>query len=112
MTSTDDLPALKSFYERAIRLKQRAVETGSQIVVTQQDHIIPNLALRIKSLEDTSMDGTLCLDDVLGQLHADLAEAESALDEARSAGLLLAAKHLERPITELKARIAALEETP
>src|SRR5438270_7995189 len=30
LTSTEDLPALKSFYERAVRLKQRAGETGNQ----------------------------------------------------------------------------------
>jgi hypothetical protein len=43
LTSTDDLPALKSFYERAIRLRQRGVEAGNQIVVQQQEHIIATL---------------------------------------------------------------------
>ena len=111
LTSTDDLPALKSFYERAVRLRQRSIEAGNQIVVQQQEHIIATLAVRIKSLEATDMDGTLCVDDVLTQLQVDLAEAESGLEEAREAGLLLAAKHLERTIIDLKARIAALEES-
>jgi hypothetical protein len=111
LTSTDDLPALKSFYERAVRLRQRGVEAGNQIVVQQQEHIIATLAVRIKSLEATEMDGTLCVDDVLAQLQVDLAEAESGLEEAREAGLLLATKHLERTILDLKARIAALEES-
>lgn len=110
LTSTDDLPALKSFYERAIRLKQRATAVGNQVVINQQDHIIPLLAVRIKSLEATEMDGSLCVDDVLASLRADLAEAESGLEEAREAGLILAAKHLERAISEIKARILALEE--
>jgi integrase/recombinase XerD len=110
LTSTDDLPALTSFYERAVRLRQRGTDAGNQVVVQQQEHIIATLAVRIKSLEATEMDSTLCVDDVLAQLHTDLAEAESGLEEAREAGLLLAAKHLERTITDLKARIAALEE--
>lgn len=52
LTSTDDLPALRSFYARALRLRQRGVEVNNQTVVIQQDHIITNLAVRIKSLED------------------------------------------------------------
>ncbi len=56
------------------------------------------------------MDGALCVDDVLAQLRSDLIEAESGLEEAREAGLVLAARHLERGITEIKARITALEE--
>ena len=109
LTSTDDLPALKSFSDRAIRLKQRAIEKGNQMVVEQQDRIIPTLALRIKSLEEAPMDGLLCVDDVLVHLRTDLAEAECGLEEARAAGLVLAARHLERAMTELKMRIAALE---
>jgi integrase len=109
LTSTDDLPALKSFYDRAIRLKQRAIEKGNQIVIEQQDRIIPTIALRIKSLEATEMDGSLCVDDILTQLRTDLAEAECGLEEAQSAGLVLAARHLERAIAEMKMRIAALE---
>ncbi len=109
LTSTDDLPALKSFYDRAIRLKQRAIEKGNQIVVSQQDRIIPTLALRIKSLETTEMDGSLCVEDVLAQLRTDLTEAECGLEEAQVAGLVLAARHLERAMTEMKMRIAALE---
>ncbi len=111
LTSTDDLPALKSFHQRAVRLKQRATEVGNQIVVEQQNRIIPNLALRIKSLEDPHIDGGLSVDELLSQLRSDLAEAESGLEEARTAGLVLAVKHLERTIEELKMRIAALEET-
>jgi integrase len=111
LTSTDDLPALKSFHQRAMRLKQRALSIGNQLVVQQQDHIIPNLALRIKSLEESSTDAAFSVDDLLAQLHCDLTEAESGLEEARAANLVLATKHLERTITELKLRIAALEET-
>lgn len=111
LTSTDDLLKLKSFYERAIRLKQRAEEKGNQFVVNQQEHIISSLAIRIKSLETTKMDGTLAVDEVLGQLKADLAEAESALEEIYEQGLIPAAKYLERTIADLKARIAALEES-
>lgn len=93
-----------------MRLRQRAEQIGNQLVLAQQDHLIPYLATRIKSLEDTSMDGSLSLDDVLEQLRMDLAEAGSALQEVRAAGFVLAAKHLERTIIELKARISALEE--
>jgi integrase len=111
LTSTDDLPALKSFHQRAMRLKQRATEVGNQIVIEQQDRIIPSLSLRIKSLEDPGTDGGLSVDEILSQLRSDLTEAESGLEEAREAGLPLAAKHVERTITDLKMRIAALEET-
>jgi integrase/recombinase XerD len=111
LTSTDDLLALKSFYERAVHLKQRAVETGNQLVIRQQEHIIANLAIRITSLEETVMDGTLCVDDVLAQLRSDLASATSGLEEAKAAGLILAVKHLERIVVDLKARMKALEET-
>jgi integrase len=79
LTSTDDLAALKSFYERSTRLKQRAIDAGNQVVVQQQEHIIANLAVRIKSLEGTEFDGTLCVDDVLAQLRFDMAEAENGL---------------------------------
>lgn len=111
LTSTDDLPALKSFYERAIRLKQRAAAAQNQVVIEQQNHLIPLLAVRIKSLEATEMDSRLSVDDVQAQLRADLTEVESGLEEAREAGLILATRHLERAITEIKARIAALEES-
>jgi integrase len=111
LTSTDDLPALKSFHQRAMRLKQRATEVGNQIVAEQQDRIIPSLSLRIKSLEDPQTDGGLSIEELLAGLRSDLAEAESGLEEAYEAGLPLAAKHLERTITDLKMRIAALEET-
>jgi integrase len=110
LTSTDDLPKLKSFYERAVRLKHQATDKGNQFVVDQQAHIIASLAIRIKSLEETAMNGTLAIDEVLGQLQADLTEAESALEEVRENGLIPAAKYLEQAIADLKARIAALEE--
>ncbi len=111
LTSTDDLPALKSFYKRANRLRQRAQEVGNQVVVQQQTHIITNVTVRLKSLEEPEGDGTLDLDFLLAQLRTDLAEAEAGLEEAQTAGLLLAAKHLERVIGEFKARLAALEGT-
>lgn len=111
LTSTDDLPALKSFYERAMRLKQRAQEVGNQVVVQQQTHIITNVTVRLKSLQEPEGDETFDLDSLLAQLRTDLAEAEAGLEEAQTAGLLLAAKHLERVISELKARLAALEGT-
>jgi len=110
LTSTDDLPKLKSFYERAIRLKQRATACGNQFVIDQQEHIIANLSVRIKSLEEPSMDGTLAADEVLEQLKADLAEAISALEEVRENGLIPAAKYLERTIADLKAKMVAWEE--
>lgn len=47
LASTDDLPALKSFYERALHLKQRAMETGNRFVIEQQERIIATLAVRI-----------------------------------------------------------------
>jgi hypothetical protein len=103
--------ALKSFNERAMRLRQRAQEVGNQVVVQQQTHIITNVTVRLKSLEEPEADGTLNLDEILAQLRTDLAEAISGLEEARSAGLLLAAKQLERVIGELKTRLAALEGT-
>jgi len=81
------------------------------VVVQQQTHIITNLTVRLKSLEEPVGDGTLDLDSQLSQLRTDLAEAEAGLEEAQTAGLLLAAKHLERVISELKARLAALEGT-
>src|SRR5579875_1817054 len=57
LTSTDDLPKLKSFYERAVRLRQSAIEAGNQFVVEQQERIIAGLAVRINSLENTEADG-------------------------------------------------------
>jgi integrase len=110
LTSMEDLPKLKSFYERAVRLKQRASDVGNHFVIEQQERIIANLAVRIKSLEATEMDGKLVVDEVLGQLQTDLVEAECALEEVRDNGLIPAAKYLERTIVDLKARIAALEE--
>src|SRR5947199_10633622 len=51
LTSTDHLPALKSFHGRSLRLLQRATEIGNQVVVQQQKQIITNVAVRITSLE-------------------------------------------------------------
>jgi integrase len=110
LTSTDDLPALKSFYERAVRLRKLAAEQGNEVVVQQQDRIIPLLALRIKSLEEPTTEGTFGVDDLLVQLREDLAEAEGALEEVRQAGLVQAVKFLEQAIIDLRAKIAALEE--
>src|SRR5215469_10440971 len=110
LTSTDDLPKLKSFYDPALRLKQRATLAGNQFVVEQQEHISANLSVRINSLEASEMEGTPCVDDLLGQLRRDLVEAESALEEVRENGLVPAAKYLERTIADLKARLATLEE--
>jgi integrase len=110
LTSTDDLPKLKSFYERAVRLKQRAIEKGNQFVIDQQEHIVSALTIRIKGLEEPSMDGTLAVEEVLEHLRVELTEAEIALEEVRAFGLIPAAKYLERTITDLKAKIVALEE--
>ncbi len=110
LTSTDDLPKLTSFYDRAIRLKQRATLAESQFVVEQQERIIGNLSVRIKSLQAIEMDDTLSGDDLLGQLRMDLVEAKSALEEVRENGLVPAAKYLERTIADLKTRIVTLEE--
>jgi hypothetical protein len=110
LTSTEDLPALKQFHQRAIRLRERATQASNALVVQQQDRIIPHLALRISSLEQPHPDGMLSVEDLLVQLRTDLAEAESALEEVCEAGMLVAIKLLERTIIELKANIAALED--
>lgn len=110
LTSTDDLPALKSFYERAVRLRKLAAERGNEVVMQQQDRIIPLLALRIRSLEEPEKDGAIGVEDLLVQLREDLAEAEGALEEVRHVGLIQAAKFLEQTIIDLKEKIAALEE--
>lgn len=109
LTSTEDLPALKSFYDRAVHLRQRACEQGNMLVMEQQDRIIPLLAMRIKRLEEDDPSRMLSVEDLLTQLHQELLEAESALEEVRQAGYVQAAKYLERVVEELKARIAALE---
>lgn len=110
LTSTDDLPALKSFYERAVRLRKLAAERGNEVVMQQQDRIIPLLALRIRSLEEPEKDGAIGVEDLLVQLREDLAEAEGALEEVRHVGLIQAAKFLEQTILDLKEKIAALED--
>jgi integrase/recombinase XerD len=109
LTSTEDLPGLKIFYNRATQLRQKAVELGNQIVVKNQEHIIPLLALRIAKLEDTSMDGSLTVVDLLAELRTDCMEVESEMEEAREQGRLVVAKELEPIVEDLKAKIRALE---
>lgn len=109
LTSTDDHPALKMVHDRAIRLQQRATEVGNQVVAHQQETIITNLALRLKSLQPSDVENTLNLDEMLAQLRTDLTEAESGLEEAQTAGLLVAAKQLERTVRELRLRLTAME---
>lgn len=110
LTSTEDIPALKQFHQRAVRLRERAAQAGNILVIQQQDQIIPHLALRVKSLEQPHPDEMLSVDDLLVQLRADLAEAESALNEVQETGMLVVMKLVERTIIELKANIAALED--
>ena len=65
LTSTDDLSALKLFHTKAIHLRARAVGTGNQFVIQNQDRIIPNLALRIAKLENIDMDSSISVEDLL-----------------------------------------------
>jgi integrase/recombinase XerD len=109
LTSTDDLPGLKAFYSRAIHLRQKAVEFGNEIVVKNQERIIPKLALRIAKLEDTEMDGSISVSDLLTQLRADYMEVEYELEEARRLGWLVMARQLALIVEDLKAKITALE---
>jgi len=110
LTATEDLPALKAFLSKAIRLRQRAAEAGNDLVVKNQDQIIPMLQLRITSLEQTGDDyESFSLEEVLQQLKRELAELEVGLEEAREAQLVIGVKQFERRIAELQAQIAALE---
>ncbi len=109
LTSTEDLPGLKAFYSSAIHLRQKAVEFGNEIVVKNQEHIIPLLALRIAKLEDTSMDGSLTVVDLLAQLRTDCMEVESEMEGAREQGRLVMVKELERIVEDLRAKITGLE---
>jgi integrase/recombinase XerD len=110
LTATEDLPALKAFLGKAIRLRQRAIEAGNELVVKNQDQIIPMLQLRITSLEQTGDDyESFSLEEVLQQLKHELAELEVGLEEAREAQLVIGVKQFERRIAELQAQIAALE---
>jgi integrase len=111
LTSTEDLPALKAFHSKAIRLRQRAQEARNPVVLQNQDKIIPLLALRITSLENVEVQDSPAADELLNQLREDLAEAQVGRDEAREAGIFSAEKHLEQNILELEARIAGLEES-
>jgi integrase/recombinase XerD len=110
LTSTEDLPGLKAFYGKAIYLKQRALEVNNSMVLQNQDKIIPLLSIRINSLEAGSDNDPFSADELLSQLRIDLAEAEAGREEAQEAGFIRAVKYLERRISELKSRIAGLEE--
>ncbi len=100
---------MQAFYSRAVQLREKALERGNQVVVKNQERIIPNLALRIEKLEDTSMDGSLTVSDLLTQLRADCIEIESELEEAREQGRFVLVRELERIVEDLKAKITALE---
>jgi len=110
LTSTEDLPGLKAFYGKAIRLKQRALEVNNSIVLQNQDKIIPLLSIRINSLQAQGDNDPLSTDELLSQLRIDLARAEAGQEEAQEAGFIQAVKYLGSRIVELKARIASLEE--
>ena len=109
LTSIEDLPALKTFHGKALRLRRRAREAGNPVVVENQDRIIPILALRIESLEETQT-AALSNDELVDQLRAELIEVKASLDEASEAGIINAEKYLERRIEELQASIAEMEE--
>jgi len=110
LTSTEDLPALKTFYSKALRVRQRAQKGGNPLVVQNQDRIIPILALRIESLEDTRL-ASLPDEELANRLRAELAQMEAGLDEAHEAGMVTVEKYLERRIEDLRASIAEGEET-
>lgn len=110
LTSTEDLPGLRAFYRKALRLKQRASEVGNPVVLENQARIIPILALRIKSLEDESQDNEVSIEDLIVQLRRELEEAEVGRDEAQEAGRLFTVRRIDRRIGELRARMAELEE--
>lgn len=110
LTSTEDLPALKTFQAKAVRLRQRSEGVGNRLVTEQQDRLLPSLALRIAALEQPEQ-GVLTVPDLLVQLRAEFAQIETALEEARASGLIVATKRLERDLADLQATMAALEET-
>jgi hypothetical protein len=103
LTSTDDLPALKSFHQRAVRLKQRATEVGNHTVIEQQDRIIPSLSVRIKSLEDPSLDGGLSVDELF-------LEEEAQVMQLEARGYIRMREKREQLIASLTPLIAVLEE--
>lgn len=109
LTSTEDLPGLKAFYGRAIHLRKKALELGNQIVVKNQERIIPNLALRIEKLEDSSMDGSFTLSELLTELRTDCLEVEGELVEAHEQGRMVIIRELEKIVEDLRAKITALE---
>lgn len=110
LTSTDDLPGLRAFHARAVRLRERALAAGNATVATNQDAIIPTLALRVAALAAPAVGAVPTRPELAGRVCAELAEAEAALDEARAAGLVLAAKQVERLALDLRGRLAALRE--
>jgi hypothetical protein len=111
LTSTEDLPALTAFLERASRLRQRAQAVGNALVVANQDRILPLLQVRIASLQQPAeSEESLSVEELLKELRREAAEVENGLEEAREANLVLAIKVLERRKAELTAQIAALEE--
>ncbi len=110
LTSTDDLPGLQAFHARAVRLRERALAVGNATVAANQDAIIHNLALRVAALAAPAEGAAPTLPDLAGQVRAELAEAEAALDEARAAGLVLAEKQVGRLALDLRGRLAALRE--
>jgi hypothetical protein len=110
LTSTEDLPALKTFQAKAVRLRQRSEAVGNRLVMEQQERLLPSLALRIAALEQPEQ-GTLTAPDLLAQLRSELAQIETALEEAQAAGLVVATKRLEQDLADLQATMATLEET-
>jgi integrase len=110
LTSTEDLPALKTFQAKAVRLRQRSEAVGNRLVLEQQDRLLPSLTLRIAALEQPER-GALTVPDLLTQLRAECTQIETALEESQTAGLIVATKQLERVLANLRATMAALEET-
>jgi len=108
LTSTSDLPDLKRFGKRALTVLNTARSAGNQVVVENQEAIIPNIERRIAALE--SDDGTqLAEDDVLVQYRAELIETEAALEEADRTKSILLAKRLWQDVDVLRGKVAALE---
>ena len=69
LTSTEDLPAAQILLRAGSALEATGHRESNHFVVEQQERIIANLTIRIKSLEDTEMDGTFAVDGALAQLR-------------------------------------------
>ncbi len=110
LTSTDDLPGLKGFRDRAVQLRAKAAEAGNEVVLSNQDRIVPNLEVRIAALEAPSGEPPT-VPALVDALRIELAEVGAALDEAHGAGLVLSAKQLERSVLDLRNRLRGLEQT-